>query len=534
MPQDTRGFEFVFDGGWSTDLGLTLGRFNWSSLVKEGLVTFPWLIDAEDLYYELDGGLHKCWGAIKLNSSAISGDTITNGLFEYYRIGTSGTTVRKRLAHSGTVIYKEDLDGTWDSLKTGLVLGAIPDYTVFNDIVVIASDTGTDVPFSWDQTTFQNLAGSPPNFAFSVRHRNRLWYAGVNANPSRLFFSGNGDPTDHSGSGAGAIDIDAWDGDKITGIRSHKGDLWVWKGPNTGSIHRITGSAPTGQDFFKHVNYTNEVGAANNRVIVPFGSDLAFMNIDGTWHKLSEAEGTQVFRNSSLSAPINTFIADSVDNTKFSQSIAVNWIEKSLVLCALATNTSTTSSPNTVVNDTIIGFDYRFDPVRWFKWKILEDQGGASLAIFEDAAGKRMLVVGQYDGFVLFGGQKTRLWNGNAINYNFRTPYTNLGDASVTKTISELRVGRINRGSGDIEITYFLDTTTVQRNFRQSSGTLLDSFTLDTDLLGQAEYDTVVTSDVAGEFRDISLRARHQVPSDDVDIRTLGLSVENIVSNAES
>ncbi len=536
MPQDVASIDIFIDGGWSTDLGDTLGRWNVEASAGGGrIIRLPWLTIADNLYYELDGGPHKAWGASKLNSVAISGTPIVTGLFEYYKVGTGGSTTRKRLCHAGTAIFKEDLDGTWDSIKSGLESSKIPDYTVFNDLVIIASESGVDVPFSWDQTTFSVLAGSPVNFAFSEKHRNRLWYSGNDAFPSRLYFSGNGDPTDHSGSGAGSLDIDADDGDRITGLKSHKGDLWVFKGPNKGSIHRIVGSAPTGSDFFKHVNYTNEVGAANNRVILEFGSDLAFMNIDGTWHKLTEAPGTQRFRHGSLSAPINTYIEENADLSNLDKAVAINHVAKGLVLCAISTSTSTTTSPNTVVNDTIIGFDYRFDPVRWFRWTFLATQGAASLAIFENSSGVRVPAIGQYDGFVLLGQQATRSWNGSAIIYNWKSPFMNLNESGSSKTISELRVGRNNVGTNDLETTYFLDSSgSIQKNIPQEGGVGLDDFVLDVDTLAGTSYSNYVLSSVEGEFREIAFEMRHPDDSDDADVRMLGMSVENFTPNAEN
>jgi len=534
MPQDVASLDIFFDGGWSTDLGNTLGRFNLTATSGGRVINLPWLSTADNLYYELDGGMHKAWGAAKLNSVAITSTPIVTGLFEYYRVGTGGSTTRKRVCHAGTQIFKEDLDGTWDSIKTGVESGAIPDYTVFNDILVISSDSTTDVPFSWDQTTFANLGGTPQNFAFSEKHRNRLWYAGDAAFPSRLYFTGNGDPTDHSGAGAGAIDIDFDDGDRITGLRSHKGDLWVFKGPNNGSIHRIIGSAPTGGDSFKHVNFSEEVGSANNRVIVKFGSDLAFMSVDGTWHKLTEAQGTQRFRHLSLSAPINTYIEQQVDLSSLDKAVAVNNISRGIVLCALSTNISTTTSPNTVVNDTIIGFDYRFDPVRWFKWIMTSVQGAASLAIFKNSSGVRVPAIGQYDGFVLLGQQSTKNWNGDPIEYMWETPYMNLTESGQSKTLSELRVGRNNVGTGDILVEYLLDTgNVIQKNIPQLGGVLLGTFVLGTDKLGGAPFSNFILSSVEGEFREISFRVKHLNNNDDVDIRMLGLSVENFTPNAE-
>ena len=144
-----------------------------------------------------------------------------------------------------------------------------------------------DVPRSWDQTTAQNLAGTPPRFSFGVSHKNRAWAAGVYATPSRLHYSANVDPEDWIGAGSGSIDIDPNDGDMITGLVSHKDELFVFKGPNKGSIHRIIGSSPTGSDAFSRKNFVKGLGACWHNAIFPFGDDIGFVSQYGSVHSLS-------------------------------------------------------------------------------------------------------------------------------------------------------------------------------------------------------------------------------------------------------
>jgi hypothetical protein len=81
-----------------------------------------------------------------------------------------------------------------------------------------------------------------------VRAQEPALGGGRATNPSRLYYSANVDPEDWVGVGSGSIDIDINDGDMITGIASYQDNLFVFKGPNKGSIHRITGSSPTGSD----------------------------------------------------------------------------------------------------------------------------------------------------------------------------------------------------------------------------------------------------------------------------------------------
>ena len=175
----------LFSGGWNTDSGPSVDV----APDREGIVRIPYLIDADNCIYETDGGPHKVGGTSRVNSSELESGAVIKGLFDYWRQGTGGAPTQKRIIHIGTKIKKDDADGTFTDIFTGLESGSIPAYSTFDDLLIMSSDSTTDVPKSWDQTTAQNLAGSPPNFAFSATHKNRSWAAGNAALPSRLYFS---------------------------------------------------------------------------------------------------------------------------------------------------------------------------------------------------------------------------------------------------------------------------------------------------------------------------------------------------------
>src|SRR6185295_15861211 len=193
-------------------------------------------------------------------------------------------------------------DGLFSTIGTGLVSGAVPTYSTFDDLLIIASDATADVPKSWDQTTFQSLAGTPPNFSMSVNHKNRQWGAGDLTNPSRLSYSDNLDPESWVGATSGSIDIDPSDGDAIVGIASFKNELIVFKGPYKGSIHRITGSSPS--DFARTV-FIRGITAAYQNAIFTLPNDLGFMSPRGTVHSLVSTQTFGDYEQSTLSFPIN-------------------------------------------------------------------------------------------------------------------------------------------------------------------------------------------------------------------------------------
>ena len=68
----------LFGGGWATDFGPSASVVPHAS----GDVVFPFLVDAENVYFELDGGPRKIGGTTKLNSSAVASGAQIMGLTE--------------------------------------------------------------------------------------------------------------------------------------------------------------------------------------------------------------------------------------------------------------------------------------------------------------------------------------------------------------------------------------------------------------------------------------------------------------------
>lgn len=267
----SRWVQHRFGGGWATDYG----ALSYDSPDQAGLIDIPFLLDARNTVFEFDGGPRKVPGANLFNTATLEAGAAVMGVYDYWRQGTTGSAAQKVVVHVSTKVKAASIDGIFSDIGTGLTSGAIPHYSTFDDLLIIGSSASADVPRSWDQTTFQNLAGSPPRFSFSVPHKNRQWAAGIYATPSRLHYSASLDPEDWTGAGSGSIDVDPNDGDAITGIISHKNELWVFKGPYRGSIHRITGSAPA--DFARTVFVTG-LGVGWIHSIFKFGDDIGFIH----------------------------------------------------------------------------------------------------------------------------------------------------------------------------------------------------------------------------------------------------------------
>lgn len=522
MATKQRFVQHLFAGGWATDFGVT------ASVPFEDVVQIPFLLDAENVLYELDGGPHKMPGTTKLNSSQLESGATIKGLFDFWVTGTAGAPTQHRVVHIGTTIKKDDADGTFTNIFTGLDSGSVPAYAVLEDFLVMASDSTSDVPKSWDGSTAQNLAGSPPNFAFATAHKNRMWAAGDVANPSRLYYSASLDVEDWVGAGSGSIDIDPSDGDAITGIASHLNELWVFKGPYKGSIHRITGSAPTGDDAFARTTFANGVGAVGHNTIFRFGNDLGFMWSDGSVRSLSATEKFGDFSEASLSRPINIgFLDERVNLARLKHAWAAVDQTRSVALFALPIDAATT--PNAV-----IAMDFRFSPVRWSFLSALDDVACLAAVVDQTNNNRRIVMLGGTDGHVRKWGQSTRTVDGTGINFKVTSPHMNYGLPAHKKTITAASLGLSPKSDDTVTFGWQRDNNAQQTStVTQGGGGQLDSFVLGTDTLGGARYvDRFMELLDGDEFRSIRYQVTHSDNNADLELHSIGalLTLPGVIS----
>ena len=516
--RNRRFVQHLFDGGWASDLGPNAGGLRPD---RDGNVRVPFLIEAEDLLFELNGGVRKAPGTAKLNASQISGAPTIAGLFDYWRMGTGGTSVQKRVIHAGTVIYKDDADGTWDSLATGLTDGAVPNYSTFDDLLIIASDS-SDVPRSWDQTTFQNLAGSPPNFAFSVKHKNFHFAAGVDANPSRLYYSGQLDPESWTGGTSGNIDIDPDDGDRITGLISWKNELWVFKGPNKGSIHRITGSS---NSDWARTTFIEGVGAAWQNSIFRLGDDIGFLWTDGSVRTLRATDAFGDYRERSLSWPIQTHIDAHLNFAQLRRIQVTPGPAGTRIYFSVATDSSAT-------NNEIWALDVRFDPPRWSRVRLVAP---AIALVYESNV--PTVMVGGTDGYVRTWDQAARSNDGTGWSFRATTPFLDYGNPHQMKTLATVALGTRVRTAGDITFGWARDNAVEQTQaigMSDTAGVALDTFLLDTDsLAGSLFLNRYADLPTSGEFRSVQYSFRNAVDSQDVEMHDFSIGMERGAESLE-
>lgn len=520
MTSRTLTVNHFFDGGWATDFSPIVDI----ALSQDLRFRIPFLVDAENIIYELDGAPRKMPGTTHLNGAALESGAKIRGLFDFWLTGTAGSPIQHRIVHVGAKIKKDDADGSFSDIFTGLQTNSVPNYSVFDDLLIIAMD-GSDVPKSWDGTIAQNLAGTPPNFAFTEVHKGRVWASGEDLNASTVYFSAAFDPEDWTGVDSGFIQVDPDDGDRIMAIASHKGDLWIFKGPHKGSIHRISGSAPTGSDPFALTVFKRGVGAAGPNVIFQFGNDLGFLDFDGTIKSLESTDRFADVDEASLSRSINReFIDKRVNFSELKRSWAAADNAQGVALINIPIDGS--NDPNAVIL-----MDFRFAPPRLAFWPGLSPMATALALVVDSASSNRRIIFsGTIDGFVDKLFQETRTFSdGTAIAEKATTPFLNYGAGQNTKTLSNVGLAFEPKNNGDILLRWTRDARPQQEAaINQSSsaavlgGAPANQFILDTSPLGGPVHaERFSDESEGGEFRSIQYQIFNEVIGEDVEVHSM-------------
>lgn len=525
MPTDIQFLTHTFGGGWATDFGPT------SYNAPDGTsLRLPWLNTATNCVYEFDGGPRKAPGTNKLNASVIEASQTVTGIYDYWRLGTGASPAQRRVVHCNSSIYHDGGAGSFSSIATGLEVGAVPNYSTFNDLLIIASNSTTDVPKSWDQSTFQNLAGSPPRFSFSVKHQGKQWAAGNWLVPYRLYYSVTGNPEDWTSTGSGSLDIDPGDGDRIVGLFSWRNELWVFKGPNKLSIHRITGATPS---TFARTTFVEGISAANQSCIFPMGDDVGFMSPRGTAHTLKTTSNYGDYVQSYSNYPILSWCRDYMNKARHAYWQAATDFSRgyTLITFPLAGTTNKTRC---------LMLDWRFlaqgEPYpRWSLW----DFGSfASLGYVQDTNQRQRIFAGGYDGYVYRLDQSDRTHNSTSINYDVTTPYLTYGSEVHKKTLFVVGIGMAPKNTNTATFAWSADGAAEQTvTFTQAAGGfLLDSSDLDsTDLLGGGNWSQkFLELETGGEGRSFQYRINENNNTSDIEVHNLvvglmpsGVSTEN-------
>lgn len=348
------------------------------ALVKKA----DYLVQGDDIVYDLDGSKVKREGYTYFDSAAITNTPAVKGGFDYWA-NVSNVKTQKIVVWDGQATSKcwflADTGGAYTELTKAAAATAPTSvkrvsFEVFQDDLVMAFDCANDTtPKKWNNQTgteYAELGGSPPAVKFVRTHQGRLWAAGDPTRPDRLYFSSPGNHEEWNGAGdSGAIDIDPGDGDEngITAIfPSYKGRLIVAKGTR---LYQITGTTP---DEYKVDPLSKGIGCISHNSVVSVDLDDIYWISHRGVHSLKVTEKYGDFEAAFISADIQTEF-NSWDKTqmKYAQGVWVPSLNSVMFLISRSGNEL----------DEFWLYDIRFRA--WYRWTVSSVDPSSLFRVFD-------------------------------------------------------------------------------------------------------------------------------------------------------
>jgi|TARA_R110001583_G_scaffold33397_6_gene112700 hypothetical protein len=522
MAERYQTLAYKFQGGYATDLAPEVRQLNF-------------LQKAENVMYDVSGAFRKAGGANRINGTAIASGANITGMYHFYVAGTSGTFANRFvvLASDGTLHTMNDSGATTD-ITGGATITAntVPVFAQLSDVLTFwTSDNNTPLQIT-SSGNAATLTGSPPAGRGAVRYANRLFAYGINATPSSLRYSAFGLPQTWTGADTGLVTADDDDGDIIIGALPYKGRLAVFKGPNWGSIHILSGRSI---DEFRMDHLISGVPLQSPNGMVSVGDDIWWLGDNGVY-SLEGTEKTGDFQQADQTRFLKKFFRELIDRKRMNRSWAVNNREKSTVFFTLASLEGTEE-------DMALGLSYirPEEGIKAFTWR--RDAMSAALRI-NPTTGVKDLVFGSTDGYVLQEDHPTRLLPGStAYNMDVETPNVTLADGDQPMTIADMYVKSRPVGDYDLTVSLTRDSASAQEyKFNQgTTGAIWGTSVFGTGVFGGGVLQTAYPNNVAhtnGNARSVKFKIQQGGNDQGADVYEVGLKIERAaqsrVSNLDS
>ncbi len=503
-----------FTGGYQTDL---------SPQSRD----FGYLLQAENVIYEVDGTVRKLGGTTAINNG-VEGTEAIVGMFDYWRAGVAGAFAQKfvSVTSEGRVV-KEDMDGIMDDITGTATISddVVPVFCQARDLLTIWT-SANNTPLKWNQTgNVTPLLGSPPVGRGAVFHVNRLWVWGTVANPSRITYSSSTDIEDWTVSDSGSMDLDPEDGDIIIGAVSYKNSLIVFKGPNKGSIHIISG---TGVSTFARNVLVRGIPLQSPNAVVPVGDDLLFMSDRGI-HSLGATQQYGNFVQADLTRFLRGHFRIEMTKSLLNKVWAIDYAEKSCVLFCYA-------GAGSLRNDHVLALSYvRFQEEGW-KASVWGRTAISAAIRIEPLTKHREVIFGSDNGFYYKQDTAARILpDGTAYAMRILTPELLLGKQDGAGTprgdqpfnIERIYLRSVGTGDWNVHVSLVRDRGPAEDYvFNQgAAGFILDTSMLDEDVLGSSHMQISYADLPVGEARTVQFDIFQAGYAEDAHLVELGLEI---------
>ena len=286
-----------------------------------------YLVIADNIEYLEGGQRKKRRGTLQYSASSSMAGTFANvmvtsssnvrAIKDYWRYGASLTPVQEYVAVTGASIFRSTGDGSWTAVSATSSFGSNSNLsasiTIAQDMAVISDGVVQPVAYDSSTTTLRvpTTGSNWPKFSSCTYHLGRLFTAGLSTAPSDVRYFAADNMFDSTGSDTGTLPVERGDGDRVIGIsRPFYGSVYVFKGPQQGSVHQISGQTPA---TFTRVQVAHGAPLLDPHGLVSTPTDIYWLSEYGI-HSLQTTVKFGNVEQAFLSLPIQRLWRDGLIN----------------------------------------------------------------------------------------------------------------------------------------------------------------------------------------------------------------------------
>jgi len=216
---------------------------------------------------------------------ATSNPQPVRALADFWTYGTTIVADQKLLSVSGNSIFGSTGDGLWTNLTPSSSFGSTASvnttitlaggFGVTNDPLSTSLPVAVTSSFGIKQFNSSGNA-SLPIYTAATYHLNRLFTGGLSTAPSAVNFTAANNIFDSTGTDTGSFTVAIGDGDQVIGLsQPFYGSVYVWKGPQYGSVWQISGNTPSA---FALAEVAHGAPLLNPKALVSTPSDIYWVS----------------------------------------------------------------------------------------------------------------------------------------------------------------------------------------------------------------------------------------------------------------
>lgn len=424
------------EGGLNTQFSnLTLGRPDYNGFAST-LINF-----------EPGKGYRRISGFSQYNSAATDFGAGTKPVVGVAVFNDTIFAAKKLSDTTYRIYYSAPSAGAWSDMSASdvaIVDGAKVRHAIYNwaspKIVFV---DGSNHAVRWDGSakTTLNGASAPSNPKFVTTFKNRLVLAGMSATPYSVILSAPNNETVYDGSGAIEINV----GDTITQIRGFRDSLFIFC---ENSIKKLIGSSSTD---FEIVPVTFNMGCIAPDSVMEIGGDLCFWSTDG-FRPIQATERIGDVNLGTMTISIRPTINDILATYNPEEIVTLTIKNKSQFRIFFSSNTVNTAHIRGIIGVLNSGA-VQTNP----HWEFSETKGlNPACGTSDYINGTEYVIHGGWDGNV-YRQESGNTFNGTPIPGVYKTPYMDLKDPCLRKTIIKLHTYLELEGDATVYIQLYYD-----------------------------------------------------------------------------